>query len=182
MYNVDHMEFLISVVLLVVAFSISYFVLLFLFPYFFENRLLGTVSLVAAARSLFIMFALVLVGYIVVFSISDPVLANRFQHGFCGGFLTFLLCFVAARDSSVNINRFQFFIFSVLVVTTLGVGNEILEYFLHNYTSLVMTTYINDTWLDLISNTVGVLLAGTILTPFLSKNIQVKNVFVQSSI
>ncbi len=53
-------------------------------------------------------------------------LSNRVLHVFGGGFLAFLICFLAALDSRVRIRRFQFFLFSFLIVIALGVANEIL--------------------------------------------------------
>lgn len=88
-------------------------------------------------------------------AIPDIALSNRFLHAFGGGFVPFLICFLAARDSKVKINKFQFLVFSFLIVTAFGVANEILEFFLQHYTYLIFAYTIDDTWLDLISNTVG---------------------------
>ena len=94
--------------------------------------------------------------------ISDTFWNNRFQHALGGGFIAYLVCFLAATDSKVRMSRFQFAILGVLIVTSLGVANEILEFFLQNYLGLLMAASINDTWLDLISNTVGATVGLTI--------------------
>lgn len=86
----------------------------------------------------------------------DLILRNRLQHGLGGGFIAFLVCFFAAQDSKVRMTRFQFIALSILIVTSLGAANEILEFYLQNYLGLTMATTLNDTWLDLISNTIGI--------------------------
>lgn len=146
---------------------ISYFILFFLFPYFFESRL--TKVSPKSTSSIAMILILSMLGYFIAFNIQDPELGNRFLHGFGGGFMALFVCFLAARDSSVHVKRFQFVLFSLLVVTALGVANEILEFILQNYIRMVFSISINDTWLDLISNTVGMLIAVIGLTPFINK-------------
>ncbi len=154
--------------LIAITFSlcISYFILFFLFPYFFENKVpkIGLKSLVSVG----LIFILSFLGYFTAFNIHDPELSNRFLHGFGGGFMALFVCFLAARDSGVHVKRFQFVLFSLLVVTALGVANEILEFILQNYIRMVFSISINDTWLDLISNTVGMLIAVVGLAPFIN--------------
>lgn len=147
---------------LTLSLCVLYIILLFLFPLFFENRV-GTVRSNALASVCIITF-LSFFGYFVSFSIQDQDFSNRFLHAFGGGFLGFLTCFLAARDSKSVINKFQFFILSVLIVTALGVANEIAEFLLQNYTEMVFATTINDTWLDLASNTIGILTASIFFT------------------
>lgn len=143
---------------------VSYFILFALFPFFFENKFvrLNSRTLLSIGILLFLSF----LGYFIAFSISDPELSNRFLHGFGGGFMALLVCFLVLRDTGIQLRKFQFVIFSFLVVTTLGVGNEILEFFLQNYIGMTFAISTNDTWLDLISNTVGTLLGALILAPF----------------
>ncbi len=154
-----------SIIIWGVIYSVSYFALLFLFPYFFEGRKFSIGSSKKSLRSVGIILSLVLVFFVFMYNIPDPIISNRVEHALCGGFLAFVICFLAARDSKVRINKFQFFLFSALLVTALGVGNEIAEFIVQNTTSLVMSSYINDTWLDLISNTTGLLVAAAFLTP-----------------
>ena len=147
---------------------ISYFILFFLFPFFFEHRIAKVTkkSFLFAAVVTFLSFT----GYLAGFHISDLEFANRLQHAFGGGFLAFLICFLATKDSGVKISKFQFFIFSALIVTALGVINESMEYVLQNYFgfTLMFADSINDTWLDLVSNTVGIAIAGVCFTPFVN--------------
>ncbi len=147
---------------------VAYFVLLFLFPYFFENRI------AKVTKKSFSFVALIaflsLTGYLAGFRIPDLEFANRLQHAFGGGFLAFLICFLAIKDAGVKISKFKFFIFSALIVTALGVVNESMEYVLQNYFgfTLMFADSINDTWLDLVSNTVGIAIAGVCFTPFVN--------------
>ena len=151
--------------LVLLGWIVTYFSLYFLFPYFFNGAapalsrrswysIIGTVAFSAfifAASS----------------NIRDPELSNRILHIFGGGFLSFLVCFLAVKDSGLNIGRFQFFVFSFLVVLSLGAVNEMLEYVLQNYFNFSFAKTANDTWLDLISNSAGALIAGVFLTPFI---------------
>ncbi len=106
-------------------------------------------------------------GYLLVSFIPDPEASNRVLHMFGGGFMAILVCFLVVKDSRINITKFQFFVFSFMVVTTLGVGNEIMEFFLQNYGGLIAATTLNDTWLDLISNMAGIMAGSICFTPFI---------------
>ena len=86
--------------------------------------------------------------------------------------MAIVVCFLAIKDSGVRVRKFQFLIISILVATALGVMNEILEFFLQNYFGFISSATVNDTWLDLISNTVGILIATTILTPFVDNKMR----------
>lgn len=146
----------------------AYFGLMFLFSMIFTNKF----PVIPQKRSVFSVIVIALlsiVGYVISFSIPDPNLSNRFLRGFGGGFLAFLVCFLAVRDARIPVSRFQFFVFSFLVVTTLGVANEIAEFFLQTVTGIVYTPTITDTWLDLSSNTVGIMIAAACFTPFIKK-------------
>ncbi len=122
--------------------------------------------------SLITIFVFSLLTFAISIYIPDLVLGNRVLHAFGGGFMAFFVCFLAARDSRVKINRFQFLLVSLLVVTALGVANEIIEFFLQYYFAkydLFFATTINDTWLDLVSNTIGILLAAAVFVPHIKK-------------
>lgn len=107
--------------------------------------------------------------YLVSSKISDLELGNRIIHAFGGGFLAYLVCFFAVKDDRIKIDSVKFFIFSFMLVMTLGIGNEIAEYFLQNYLNFSAAPSINDTWLDLMSNIAGTLIAALCFTPFLPK-------------
>jgi hypothetical protein len=143
----------------------TYFVLLFFYPLFFQQplRQVGVRSL----RSVALILVVFAAAWIVSSSLPDLSWGNRILHIFGGGFLAFLICFLGVRDSKVRIHRFQFIIISILIVETLGVGNELLEFVLQDVFHFTLATSINDTWLDLASNTVGALLGAAIFMPFM---------------
>lgn len=144
---------------------LAYVVLFFLFPYFFKSprASVGINSLV----SMFWVVLFSLAIYAIDSWIPDPWLANRFLHAMGGGFAAFLVCFFVVRDRKMALGKVQFVVFSILIVIALGVANEILEFVLQNTTKMVFADSINDTWLDLISNTVGALLAALCLTSWI---------------
>lgn len=152
---------IVQLVFLSAAMSAAYAGLLYLFPLFFENRLPRFPA--RAVRSLSIIIVLNLAIDIIALSIPNMELGNRILHGLGGGSMAFIVCFFAARDSGVRIRKFQFFVFSAFAVTALGVGNEIFEYALDALTPIVI---VNDTWPDLVANTVGLLVAGGIFAPW----------------
>jgi hypothetical protein len=142
-----------------------YFFLEHVFNLFFEKHLAHL------SRRTFNSVALIIIasfmGYFISWSIPDPVLGNRFLHIFGGGFLALMVCFLVVKDSRIHITRFQFFVFSFLIVTTLGAANEILEFILQNLGWLTAATTVNDTWLDLISNAAGIIIGTVAFTPFI---------------
>jgi hypothetical protein len=155
---------------LTVALCVSYFIFYRLYYYFFKN---STPPPITASRSLISLLYIAVTSiavYIVSYQIPNEQLGNRLIHAIGGGFLTYIIAFLAVKDSRLQINKTRFFIFTFLLVMTLGVFNEIVEFFLQNYFNFQAAPNINDTWLDLISNTVGILLAAAIFTPFLGKS------------
>ncbi len=152
---------------LIIGYALFYFAAYFLYPYFFEGRAVkptdrSWISIVVIVLAFFAAYSASAV-------IQDLQLRNRVLHAFGGGFLASLICWLAVRDSRLRIGRFRFFVFTFLLVMTLGVANEIAEYFLQGRTGMVFATDVNDTWLDLLSNAVGALLGWACLTPFVAR-------------
>ncbi len=145
---------------------IAYILFIWLFSYFFAGKTARIPE--RAIVSLPIIFFLSLIGYAVSFQFNDIEVGNRVMHGFGGGFLAFLVCFLAVADSKLKIDRVRFFIFAFLLVTAMGVANEIAEFVLQQYGTLASATSVTDTWHDLISNTVGALLAAAVFLPFIN--------------
>ncbi|MES2953567.1 MAG: hypothetical protein V4674_03315 [Patescibacteria group bacterium] len=150
------------VYILVVALlmALAYIVLSFLFAQFFENR-----RPVFTRRSLWSMFCVALLSIgisLFSFHIRDRELGNRFLHMLGGGLLSFYVCYRAVRDTNIVLRPFQFFVFSGLVVTALGVANEILEFILQHFIHYLFASSVTDTWLDLSSNTIGIFVGGTL--------------------
>jgi len=149
--------------LVTLAMCATYFILLALFPFFFAQKITPPQRKPLLPLVYIVLFSAL--AYAVSFSIQDLELGNRILHIFGGGFLGFLICFLAARDSKVDINKFQFFLFSALIVLALGTVNELLELVLQNCFGIVSAASIDDTWLDLASNVVGMIIASICLVP-----------------
>jgi drug/metabolite transporter superfamily protein YnfA len=155
-----------------VCLVVAYFILGLVYGQFFNNKFpeFSSKSLFSVAA----IFLLSILGYIFVFNIPDPEFSNRVLHAYGGGFLATLVCFLALRDTQININKFQFFVITISTVTTLGVGNEILEFYLQNYAGFTFfSTTPNSTWHDLISNLIGNIIGiGTLICFVPSKSSQ----------
>jgi hypothetical protein len=148
-----------------IGLSVAYLFLYFLFPLFFNSKLPQLTN--RSFLSIFYIGALSFISYFISFQVSDPWLSNRLLHTLGGGLLSFVTCFLAIKDSKLSIGKFQFFLLSFLIVIALGVGNEIIEFFLQNYFHFTFAQTVNDTWLDLINNIVGALIGAILLTPFI---------------
>lgn len=168
-----------------VGLCMAYFAIRVLFGVFFgiklsrpSNSSAGRKAMVRALRSICLIFAFSVIGYVIALNIPDAETGNRILHGFGGGFMAFFVCFLAAKDlradaisrglggGVVGPNRFQFFVLSVLLVAALGIGNEIMEFLFQNHTKLIFAVGVNDTWLDLISNLIGSVIAAICFVPF----------------
>lgn len=147
--------------------SVMYFVLSYCLARFFEWER-PTFPRGRTARSLLFIFLGASLVFIVMNIVEDRQIANRIEHAFGGGFLAFLVCYLVARDMGRPITRFQFFVLSFLVVTALGVANEILEFIAQEYFGVYFAKNLNDTWLDLISNTIGAGIGATVFVPMLN--------------
>jgi hypothetical protein len=146
------------------AMCAAYLILLYLFPLFFGQKITPARKKPWFSLACIIIFSTF--AHTASLSIQDLELANRILHIFGGGFMGFFVCFLAARDSGVNINKFQFFVFSVLIVLALGIANELFEFFLQTYFELISAATVTDTWLDLTSNAIGIVIAGLCFVPF----------------
>lgn len=149
-----------------IGFCLSYFFLTIFFSLFFKRT-----SKPSLTKVIFSVFLIGLLSFIVnfIFNIPDVELANRLLHALGGGFLAFFVCFLVVKNNHFNLNKIQFFFLSTLIVIALSVVNEIAEFFLQNYFNQIMASNINDTWLDLISNSIGLIVAAIILVPFIEK-------------
>ncbi len=161
------MDLLQYLALLIIGMCIAYGVLYVLFPFFFKNTLIPFHP--KSFLSLLTIICLSILLFAISFLLLDGEWGNRFLHAFGGGFLSMFICFRVVKDTALALPRFQFFIFSALVVTAMGVGNEIIEYFLQDVTLLEFLPNPNDTWLDLMSNLIGTLIGSALFVPFIKK-------------
>jgi hypothetical protein len=140
---------------------LSYIALSYLFTYFFESR--APRFHVSDIYAILGVAVYLLVVFYVTRHIPNDFWANRFLHAFGGGFAAYIICYLVARAQHLHVGPIKFLVFSCMVVTSLGVANELMELFLQINTHLVFADSITDTWLDLLSNSVGILLAAGIL-------------------
>lgn len=145
-------------------YAIAYAAVSFLSALFFSGKLprFGRESV----RSIVILAVLIAAVFAVVAFIPGEELGNRFQHAVGGGVLGIVLCFLVFRDQRIRVKRFQFFVWSVLVVTALGVCNELFEFFAQSFSTMIFADNPLDTWRDFASNTVGIALAAPVATLF----------------
>ncbi len=122
--------------------------------------------------SIVLIFLFCAAAFTVSLMIPDKEFGNRVLHALGGGFVAFFVCFRAVRDTRLPITRFQFFILGALTVTAMGVGNELLELLLQTTLGFFFSQNPYDTWLDLLSNTVGILVAAAVMVPFVPKKKQ----------
>src|SRR3989344_2128456 len=147
------------------AILISYVVLYFAFPWFFRTsqRVPGQQFL----RSIFTIVVLMAIILAIAFNVPNDFWANRIQHAFLGAFIMSFICFRAVKDTGVSIDPIRFFLISGMLVTTLGVTGEMLEFFFHSLGYHVFSYSIEDTWWDLLSNAVGATIGGLLFAPFI---------------
>ncbi|MFA6475032.1 MAG: hypothetical protein WCV88_02395 [Patescibacteria group bacterium] len=154
--------------LLIIGEGVVYLGLVYGFSIFFEKAKRHNIK--TKLSSILIIMASSSTAIIISNLIPNEALGNRFQHSIGGGFIGLLICFLAAKDSAVKINRLQFAVFSFLITITLGTFNENAEFYLQNYwyetLYLVFSRTVNDTWLDLVSNAVGAILGVICFVPF----------------
>lgn len=152
------------------GFILTYFILYkILFPILFEKPLLPLGKGTILSFLIIIVLSLINYFFIISFLNIESGIGNRLLHAFGGAFIAFLVCFLVVKDGKLDISKFQFFIISLLMVTALGVVNEIYEFILQNYFDKIAAATVDDTWLDLISNTVGILVAGICFIPFINR-------------
>lgn len=152
---------------LALGYAVVYLFLYFFFPHFFGERPAKLSKQQLFSIPLLIFLSLLM--WQVSVGIANQELGNRLLHAVGGGMLASLACFLAVKDSRVKITKAQFFILTVLIVTALGVANELAEFFLQETTGEIFAPTITDTWLDLLSNTLGTLVATLALVPCLHK-------------
>lgn len=125
-------------------------------------------------KKLMFSFVIIMVSSLLISAISLTVphgLDNRFLHAFGGGFMAVLVCFISFKNHDFKMSRFQFAIMAILLGMAFGTANEMFEFFLQSNFGLVANASLNDTWLDLASNTVGMFIALPLLLPFVRTRI-----------
>lgn len=145
-----------------IGYIACYFFLFQLLPIFFrQSRLpLGLRSIASVS----FIFFLSILSYVVALNVPDVDLGNLILHMFGGGFLAAILCYLVVRDTGVTLTRFQFFVITFLIVLALGVANEHLEFFVQTFTRFSYADTVQDTWIDLVNNSIGAVLGASVFT------------------
>lgn len=145
-------------VLITVGMIVVYSVLYVLFQKLFTTKYRGFSR--ASIVSICTLTILSVLAYYISFNFfSDPVLGNRFLHAFGGGFVLFLVINAALEDAKIRLGRLVLFVVGFMIVTLLGLFNEVLEAFLQQHVDFVFAPNLTDTLLDLVSNTIGFVVA-----------------------
>lgn len=145
------------------SYALAYFGMYAFFPMILGQRLYKPTKLSAFA----IVLILILISATIIITMGrhNEFWPNRFEHAFGGGVIMMLAAYLAQKDSRTRMTRFQFFALSALLVTALGVANEILELYVYFAFGYNFANSVLDTGFDLLSNTVGILLASLVLVP-----------------
>lgn len=155
---------IIFIFLTLIAYTLLYFALLWLVPTFFNQKHYN-IATRKTVRSLLIFLPLTLVFLLIANYLISGEFGNRIQHAIAGGFTAYMIYFLSVKDSGVKISPFQALVFGFLLISTLGVLNELLEFILQNSIGIIFNNNDPlDTWKDLASNTFGILLAMLVFT------------------
>lgn len=144
--------------------GLAYLLLLQVYQYFFKG-----VFYKYQIRNCWSLLIIVLSSFlinIIAVSVPDLELGNRLMHAFGGGFMVFMVCFFVVRDLKLSLHLFQYLLFGLLIVMSLGILNELLEFYLQIFRGRIFATTVQDTWFDLLSNLIGCLIGMVIFTPF----------------
>lgn len=140
-------------IILIIALIVSYFLIALIL-----SQLL-MIKVIVNPRRIFISLIIIIIFTVISYSFSilipDVELSNRLLHALGGGFNVVLVTFMAVKSFGINLNLRQFVIISILFICLLGIGNEILEFFMQVFLRFQFATTPIDTWLDLISNSIG---------------------------
>ncbi len=146
-----------------------------LLPLFFEGEFRRVYNTKKILQSLVVVFILSFALSSLTVFFPTSFWADRIQHAIGGAGVLMLTWYLALKAASISVSRPTFFVLGFLIVTTLGVGYELLEFLGEMTTSFVFQTSQYDTWLDLLSNTVGALVSGAILMQLISEKEKIKN-------
>lgn len=140
-----------------VLFALVYGALLYITPYLLERGVRA-----GSIRSLLCIVALSLIFSSFSMLFPEWSFGNRLQHALGGGALMVFVVYRVLVDTQIRIRPLQFVVLSVLIATSAGVAYELLEFLGEMLTQMSFQSGTYDTWLDLLSNSVGALLAASI--------------------
>ena len=153
-------------VCIVLAMCASYFAVAAFFAWLFEKPFPTFTH--KSFFSVLLISVCVSAAYVIADVSANVELGNRLQHALGGGFAGVLVCFLSARDTQLRIGRLRFMAMALLMVTAMGVANELLEFILQTHSHYIFSDNPLDTWRDLASNTAGACVGLVILAPFVT--------------
>ncbi|MDP3956140.1 MAG: hypothetical protein Q8Q18_02765 [bacterium] len=158
-----------NIYLLVIALGLCamYTLCLVIVPVFFKEAHSAKDSF--SLRSVAVILATYTMVVYVVFAQRDVEWGNRLLHTFGGGLCAYLAYALAVRDAKMSQSRWRLVFFGVLVITSLGVINELAEFALSYVVDYEFARNIFDTWFDLTSNTIGLSIGALIMLPVMKK-------------
>lgn len=149
---------------------VAYISLFFLFQKVYKNNKSVIKPNGNSLVSLLIIAVLNIAIYFISYHIiQNEFIANRFLHSIGGGLMVFLICLLAVKDSKTEISNKNLLLTGFVIVTVLGISNELIEYFLQNHIDFVFAPNSTDTELDLASNIIGYFISSIYLVSFKSK-------------
>lgn len=151
-----------DLVMFPILYVVTYGTLFALLPLFFGQPIPRPTR--SSVYSVVLLIIAIEVAFYLVDAFLLPPLSNRVLHMVGGGMLAYFLYYCVMNDLKISVPRVQFFMLGFMVVTTLGVANELLELVLHVTRLRVFPIIDIDTWLDLANNTSGAIVAGVPLT------------------
>ncbi|MBI5138281.1 MAG: hypothetical protein HZA95_00600 [Candidatus Vogelbacteria bacterium] len=146
-----------------------YFVVYFVAPKFFEKTS-APLAWKHTLRSLVVILVTAFIAMYLVFATPSEWWGNRIQHALGGGFVATMVCYLAVKDSKIKLSYLQFIFATLMLVSLLGVGNEVVEYLAQHFLDIISAATVDDTWLDLVSNLVGIAVGLICFTPFIRNN------------
>lgn len=151
--------------LLIIAYIIAYYWLALWFQYFFNEKKTLKYKFYHSVIIALFYFAVVLW----ITFIPNEIIGNRLLHAVWGWFITIIITFFSLKASQIKITKFQFIFLWFFISTTLWVLNELAESLWQNIFNYPFSTYINDTWFDLWSNTIGAIIWLLVFVWFVGK-------------
>jgi len=151
--------------LLIVSYIILYYWLALWLQYFFNEKKQLLYKFYHSA----IIVLLFLVVVVSTELMTNEIIWNRLLHAFWGWFIMIVVTLFSLKASQVKINKFQFLFLWFFIATTFWVVNELTESFWQIVLHYTFSSYFNDTWLDLWSNTVGAIVWLLVFVGFVGK-------------
>jgi len=114
---------------------------------------------------LFFIPILVTIGLALSFTISG-ILGNFLQHAIAGGVVVAFIGEYLRKTIYSDIKLRLWVILTMGLVSILGIGNELLEFFAQYFLGIKISETVLDTWYDLLANSIGGLFGCLLIIVF----------------